>query len=123
MTISVNLTDSPVGVTVSANAGAVSVSAATVTAVQVGIGDTLAPTTHGGTHAAGGGDPISIVQSQVGSSLGNNNLAGDLNQIVTAAGNASNLASGTVPTASSAPARHRHPPTFVATRPGRRSRH
>lgn len=99
MTISVNLTDSPVGVTVSANAGAVSVSAATVTAVQVGIGDTLAPTTHGGTHAAGGGDPIAIVQSQVGSSLGNNNLAGDLNQIVTAAGNASNLASGTVPTA------------------------
>jgi len=67
MTISVTLTDQPVGVTVSADAGAVSVSAATVTAVQVGIGDTAIPTTHGGTHAAGGSDPIPVSASQIGS--------------------------------------------------------
>ena len=60
MTISVNLTDTPVGVTVSANAGSVSVSAATVTAVQVGIGDTFIPATHGGTHAGTGSDPITV---------------------------------------------------------------
>ena len=67
MTISVNLTDQPVGVTVSANAGTVSVSAATVTAVQVGIGNTTVPATHGGTHAAGGSDPITVSASQIGS--------------------------------------------------------
>jgi hypothetical protein len=65
MTISVTLTDAPVGVTVSANAGSVSVSAATVSAVQVGVGETATPTTHGGTHAAGGSDPITLAVSQV----------------------------------------------------------
>ena len=68
MTISVNLTDTPVGVTVSANAGAVSVSAATVTAVQVGIGDTFSPSTHGGTHAAGGSDPVLLIPEQIDTS-------------------------------------------------------
>ena len=65
MTISVNLTDTPVGVTVSANGGSVNVSAATVTAVQVGIGNTAIPSTHGGTHSAGGSDPVTISSSQV----------------------------------------------------------
>ena len=65
MTISVNLTDTPVGVTVSANAGSVSVSAATVTAVQVGIAETAVPYTHGGTHAAGASDPVTLAVSQV----------------------------------------------------------
>jgi hypothetical protein len=60
MTISVTLTDAPVGVTVSANAGAVSVSAATVTAVQVGIAETAVPSAHSGTHAAAGSDPITV---------------------------------------------------------------
>jgi hypothetical protein len=68
MTISVTLTDQPVGVTVSADAGAVSVSAATVTAVQVGIGDTAIPTTHGGTHAYGGADEVLLSTAQVDTS-------------------------------------------------------
>jgi hypothetical protein len=68
MTISVNLTDAPVGVTVSANAGSVSVSAATVTGVQVGIGDTAIPTTHGGTHALGGSDAVLLDAGQIDTS-------------------------------------------------------
>ena len=83
MTISVTLTDAPVGVTVSANAGAVSVSAATVTAVQVGIGDTAIPTTHGGTHASGGSDAVALAATQVASTLGTASLQGDISQLST----------------------------------------
>ena len=49
MTITVNLTNVPVGVTVSANAGSVSVSAATVTPVQVAIGNALPAHGHNAT--------------------------------------------------------------------------
>lgn len=59
MAISVNLVESPVSVTVSANAGSVSVSAATVSAVSVGIGDVATPLPHAASHAYFGTDPIS----------------------------------------------------------------
>lgn len=84
MTISVNVTDNPINVGVS-NSGGVNVSAATATGVQVVFGGTSVPT--------------NLVTSDIGSERGNANLLYDLQELDSLASNASNLNSGTVPTA------------------------
>ena len=58
MTISVNLIETPVAVTVDASGGSVSVTAATVSGVIVGVGEFVAPAAHGGSHQPGSTDEI-----------------------------------------------------------------
>lgn len=80
----VALTNTPVGVTVSANAGAVNVSPATATTVQVGISETLVPQTHGGTHAVGGSDPVSLSATQVLADCGVTDIYNEDDTVTTA---------------------------------------
>jgi hypothetical protein len=59
------------------------------------------PSAHASTHLTGGTDAFgaaSIAQSQIASTLGNTDLAGDLSELATNATNASNLTSGLVAT-------------------------